>query len=295
MSRFTSPDFLRQAGGKHVRANPPPTVDLAQPSIARLRSFHLKGKDHFESDRELATRADDAAPGFQEIVLGERAFLQRAVRFLVEEAGIRQFLQFGSGLPTPGDPHEIALASEPDVRVVYATDDPMVLTHLRALICDGRTVTAVRGGLTEPGQVLRDDETRRFLDLDQPVGLLVAGVVPHVSDDEDPAGHIATLRSAFAPGSHVVLSHYCRPDPGQYSKDAMRATRLEQVFVEHLGSGWWRGRRAVESLLDGWKILSPGILEVQRWRTLPVAPPIPGTYQMPRRNRRLILGGVGRI
>ncbi|WP_116245045.1 SAM-dependent methyltransferase [Nocardiopsis sp. FIRDI 009] len=294
MSRFTSPPFLRQAGDKHVRAKPPPVVDLAQPSIARLRSFHLKGKDHFEGDRELATRADQAAPGFQEVVLGERAFLQRAVRYLAE-AGVTQFLQFGAGLPAPGDPHEIARESVPDARVVYATDDPMVLTHHRALLRDGRTTTAVHGGLTEPGRVLRDPETRGFLDLDRPVGLLLTGVVPHVSDDEDPAGHIATLRESLAPGSHLVLSHYCRPDRSRYPKDALRADRLEDVFIEGLGSGWWRGHREVEALFDGWEILSPGVLEVQRWHTLPVAPPVPGCYQMPRRNRRLIIGGVGRI
>ncbi|MFV2194771.1 SAM-dependent methyltransferase [Nocardiopsis sp. LOL_012] len=291
MSRFTSPDFLRQAGGKHVRAEPPPVVDLAQPSIARLRSFHLKGKDHFEGDRELATRADQAAPGFQEIVLGEHAFLQRAVRYLTEEVGIRQFLQFGAGLPAPGDPHELV----PEGRVVYATDDPMVLAHHRALLRGGGNTLAVEGGLTEPGRVLRDPETRRFLDLDRPVGLLLSGAVEHVSDDEDPAGHISALREGLAPGSHLALSHYCRPDPEQFPRDALRATRLQDILVEHLGSGWWRSRREIEACFDGWEILSPGVLEVQRWRTLPVAPPVPGCYQMPRRNRRLILGGLARI
>ncbi len=295
MSRFTSPDFLRQAGSKHVRANPPPFVDLARPSLARLHSFHLKGKDHFEVDRDLATRAEQAARGFQDLVLGERAFLQRAVRHLSTDLGIRQFIQFGAGLPAPGDPHEIAHASDPSARVVYATDDPVVLTHHLALLRDGRTTTAVRAHLTQPDRLLRSSETRSLIDLDEPVGLLLTGVVSHTSDADTPAEHIAALRESLAPGSHMVLSHYCRPDATAFPKDASRAEQLERVFLDHLGSGRWRSRKAIEAFFDGWRISEPGLIEVQRWRTLPVAPPVPGCYQMPQRNRRLILGGLGRI
>ncbi|NYH54234.1 hypothetical protein HNR06_003823 [Nocardiopsis arvandica] len=295
MPRFSSPDFLRQAGGKHVRANPPPLLDLAQPSVARLHSFHLKGKDHFEVDRDLAAKAERAAPGFQDLVLGERAFLQRAVRHLSAELGIRQFVQFGAGLPAPGDPHEIARESAPRTRVVYATDDPVVLTHHRALLRSGRATTAVRASLTRPDELLADPGIRDFIDLDEPVGLLLTGAVSHTSDADAPAERIATLRRALAPGSHMVLSHYCRPDPTAFPKDAARAEQLERVFLDRLGSGRWRSRQAIEALFEGWRICEPGVIEVQRWRTLPVAPPVPGCYQMPQRNRRLILGGIGRI
>ncbi|MFD6950623.1 SAM-dependent methyltransferase [Nocardiopsis sp. TSRI0078] len=295
MPRFSSPDFLRQAGGKHVRANPPPLLDLAQPSVARLHSFHLKGKDHFEVDRDLAAKAERAAPGFQDLVLGERAFLQRAVRHLSADLGIRQFIQFGAGLPAPGDPHEIAHESVPGARVVYATDDPVVLTHHRALLRSGRATTAVDASLTRPGQFLRSSGIRGFVDLDEPVGLLLTGAVSHTSDADTPAEHIAVLREALAPGSHMVLSHYCRPDPTVFPKDAARAEQLERVFLDRLGSGRWRSRKAIEAFFEGWEVCEPGVIEVQRWRTLPVAPPVPGCYQMPQRNRRLILGGIGRI
>lgn len=294
MPRFTSPAFLRQAGGKHVRADPPPVVDLAQPSLARLHSFHLKGKDHFEADRELASRAERVAPGFQDLVLGERAFLQRAVRHLSADLGIRQFVQLGAGLPAPGDPHEIAHESLPGARVVYATDDPVVMAHHLALRRDARTTTAVRARLTRPEELLRDPRFRDFIDLDEPVGLLLAGTVSHVSDDDAPAEHITALREALAPGSHMVLSHYCRPDPAAFPKDASRAEHLERVFAHDLGSGRWRSRRSIQALFEGWQVVEPGVIEVQRWHTLPVAPPVPGCYQMPQRNRRLLLGGVGR-
>ncbi|MEU1898272.1 SAM-dependent methyltransferase [Nocardiopsis dassonvillei] len=295
MSRFTSPLFLRQAGGKHVRAHPPPAVDLTRPSVARLHSFHLKGKDHFEADRDLAGRAERAAPGFQDLVLGERAFLQRAVRHLCADLGIRQFIQFGAGLPAPGDPHEIAHESDPRARVVYATDDPVVLTHHLALLRDRRTTTAVRASLTRPDRLLDSSETRSFLDLDEPVGLLLTGAVTHTSDADHPAERIATLRDALAPGSHMVLSHYCRPDSAVFPKDAARAEQLEQVFAERLRSGRWRSRRAILDFFEGWRVAEPGVIEVQRWRTLPVAPPVPGCYQMPQRNRRLLIGGVAGI
>ncbi|MBQ1084238.1 MULTISPECIES: SAM-dependent methyltransferase [unclassified Nocardiopsis] len=294
MSRFTSPDFLRQAGDNHVRAKPPPPVNLARANINRLHSFHLKGKDHFQVDRDLAARAENTAAGFVDLVLGERAFLQRAVRHLSAELGIRQFLQVGAGMPTSGDPHEIAHESFPDTRVVYASHDPVVLAHHLALIRDGRTTTAVRGGLEDVPGLLRDPETS-LLDLDQPVGLLLTGVVSHLGDLDTAARGIAELRGALAPGSHMVLSHYCRPDPVRHPKDAFRAEQLQQLFTDQLGHGYWRAERDIAALFDGWESVPPGLLQAQKWRTLPVAPPIPGSYQMPHRNRQLIIGGMGRV
>ena len=295
MSRFTSPDFLRQAGDKHVRAKPPPPVNLARASIERVHSFHLKGKDHFAVDRELATLAEREAPGFVDVVLGERAFLQRAVRHLSADLGIQQFLQVGAGLPMPGDPHEIAHESHPDARVVYASDDPVVLAHHLALIRDGRTTTAISAGLDHTSRLLHDPESNKLLDLDRPIGLILTGVVSHTSDAAAAARNIAVLRDALAPGSHMVLSHYCRPDPGRHSKDALRAERLQRLFTEKLGHGYWRTEQEITAFFDGWEAVPPGLLRAQKWRTMPVAPPVPGSYQMPHRNRQLIIGGVGRI
>ncbi|MFE9242166.1 SAM-dependent methyltransferase [Nocardiopsis sp. NPDC006938] len=294
MSRFTSPDFLRQAGDNHVRAKPPPPVNLARANINRIRSFHLRGKDHFQVDRDLAAEAERTAAGFVDIVLGERAFLQRAVRHLSADLGIRQFLHVDAGMPAPGDPHEIAHESFRDARVVYASHDPVVLTHHLALTRDGRTTTAVRGGLEDAAGLLRDPEVG-LLDLDQPVGLLLTGVVSHLEDLDAAARGIAELRAAVAPGSHLVLSHYCRPDAARHPKDARRADQLQELFTHRLGHGYWRSEQEIASLFDGWESVPPGLLQAQKWRTLPVAPPIPGSYQMPHRNRQLIIGGMGRL
>ncbi|MFB8763532.1 SAM-dependent methyltransferase [Nocardiopsis alba] len=295
MSRFTSPDFLRQAGDNHVRAEPPPLVNLTRADITRLRSFHLKGKDHFEVDREFAARADRIVPGFVDLVLGERAFLQRAVRHLVTDLGITQFLQVGAGLPAPGDPHEIVRETTSEGRVVYATSDPVVLTHHLALIRDGRTTTALKAELGRPEGLLEDREVHDFLDLDRPVGLLLTGVVSHTPDAAAAARSIAALRDRLAPGSHMVLSHYCRPDPVRYRKDALRAEQLQELFLGDLGHGHWRTEEEISAFFDGWEAVPPGLLQTQKWRTMPVAPPVYGSYQMPHRNRRLIIGGVGRI
>ena len=289
MSRFTSPDFLRQAGTRQERTSPPPAVDLARPSLARLHSFYLKGKDHFEVDRDLAVAAEQVAPGFQDLVLGERAFLQRAVRHLHREVGIDQFIQFGAGLPAPGDPHEIL----PRSRVVYVTDDLMVLAHRRALVRENRAA-AVAGSPTGPADLLADPVLESHIDLSRPVGVLMTGTLSHVADVDTPAAHMAALRGLLPPGSHLVFSHYHRPDPAVFPKDAHRAEQLQNVFRLHLGSGYWRTREEILGLLDGWEVLSPGLLEVQRWRTLPVAPPVPGSYQMPQRNRRLLYGAAAR-
>ena len=295
MSRFTSPDFLRQAGENHVRAKPPPPVNLTRAGVSRLHSFHLKGKDHFEVDREFAAQADEVAPGFVDLVLGERAFLQRAVRHMATDLGITQFLHVGAGLPAPGDPHQIAQEVSPEARVVYATSDPVVLTHHRALTRDGRTTTAVPAGLENPARLLHDPESSGFLTLARPVGLLLTGVVSHTPNAEAAARNIATLRDALAPGSHMVLSHYCRPDPVRHPKDARRAEQLEQLFLQRIGHGHWRTEEQITAFFDGWESVPPGLLQAQKWRTMPVAPPVPGSYQMPHRNRRLIIGGMGRI
>ncbi|MBE2997471.1 SAM-dependent methyltransferase [Nocardiopsis sp. HNM0947] len=295
MSRFTSPDFLKATGGNRTRAEPPPLVDLSRPTLARLTSFQLGGKDHFDVDRELALRADRAAHGFKDLVEGERAFLQRAVRHLAREHGIDQFLQFGAGLPTPGDPHQIALEHVPGARVLYASDDPAVVAHNRAMLTDGETTTVVHGSPARPEELLRDPELRRFLDLERPVGLLLSGALSHVHDSDDPAGCTAALREALAPGSHLVLSHFCRPDPGSHPRDALRAQQLERTFLDQLGTGRWRTRAEIEGFFDGWRLREPGLIDVQYWRPLPSSPPVHGSYQMPARNRRLLVGGVASL
>lgn len=292
MSRFTSPDFLRQAGEKHTRTQPPPSIDLTHPSIARLYSFYLGGKDHFQVDRDMAARAENVAPGVADLALGNRAFVQRAVRYLSREQGIGQFLDMGVGLPVDGPVHEVAHENAPDARVVYVTDDPVVLAHTRALLCDGTTTTAVDASLREPAKVIGNAETRKFIDFDQPVGLLMGGTVQHLADDTEPGRLIAELRDALAPGSFLVLSHYCRPSPARFPKDALRAEQLERLFHEEVGAGRWRDFEEIEAYFDGWDLDPPGLIPLQWWRTMPVAPRLPGCYQMPKRNRQLVLGGV---
>jgi hypothetical protein len=179
----------------------PPGIDVSKPSIARVYDFMVGGKDHFGIDRMAAERAMEIMPDAQEAGRACRAFLRRAVRYLSAEAGIRQFLDIGSGLPTATNVHQVAHEVDPEARVVYVDNDPMVLAHGRALLADERTTTVINADLRAPEEILRHQVTRDYLNFDEPVGLLLLSILHHLHDDEDPGGIAATLRAAMPVGS----------------------------------------------------------------------------------------------
>ncbi|MCF6467788.1 SAM-dependent methyltransferase [Nonomuraea sp. MG754425] len=246
----------------------PPGIDPTRPSIARVYDYFLGGKDNFEADRKVAEEALKIAPDAREAGRANRAFLRRAVRHMVAEAGIRQFLDVGSGLPTQGNVHEIAQAIAPEARVVYVDNDPIVLAHGRALLATNDVTTVVPGDVRRPADILEHPEVLRSLDLSRPLGLLFVSVLHHVNDDEDPDGVMARFRSVLAPGSHLAIVHF--HDPGDEHPEASKiAVEAERNFNENLGTGRWRTRAEIASYFGDLELVEPGLVPLAEWRSEP--------------------------
>jgi SAM-dependent methyltransferase len=246
----------------------PPGVDITRPSIARVYDYMLGGKDNFAVDRQAAEAALSITPDGPQAARANRGFLGRVVRHLAADAGIRQFLDVGSGLPTQGNVHQIAHRVDPDIRVVYVDSDPMVLAHGRALLENNDTTTVVNADLHEPPSILEHPDVRAAIDFGQPVGLLILGILHHFADDEDPAGAAAALYRALAPGSYVAISHF--QDPGEAHPEASRkALEVERVFNQTLGTGRWRRHDEIVGYLDGLELLEPGVVPLSQWRPDP--------------------------
>jgi SAM-dependent methyltransferase len=200
-------------------------VDITKPSVARVYDCYLGGKDNFAVDRAVVENTRQVFPADWDAARGgldNRAFLRRVVRHLVIEGGIRQFIDFGSGLPTQGNVHEIAQDIAPQTRVVYVDNDPIVLVHARALLGNTETTQVITADLRRPAEVLDDIAGRDFVDLSRPIGLLLFAIVHHINDEDDPGGIAAQLRSAMVPGSYLAVSHFCNPGAAYPEEDLQR-------------------------------------------------------------------------
>jgi hypothetical protein len=243
----------------------PPGVDITRPSVARVYDFMLGGKDNFAIDRQVGQMALQITPDGPEAARANRSFLRRVVRFLTAEAGIKQFLDLGSGLPTQGNVHQIATAVDPTARVVYVDNDPMVLAHGRALLTQADTTTVIQADIRSPRAVLDNPDVRDFIDFTQPVGLLLLAILHHLGDDEDPAGVARQYHDALPAGSYIAISHF--HDPGEAHPDASgKARAVEKIFNETLGTGRWRTHDEILAYVDGLELLEPGIVPLPEWR-----------------------------
>ncbi|MEU7868772.1 SAM-dependent methyltransferase [Dactylosporangium sp. NPDC049140] len=237
-------------------------IDTSVPHPARRYSYWLGGKDHFAADRASGDAIAAAFPAVVELARANRAFLRRAVR-TVAEAGVRQFLDIGTGLPAPDNTHEVAQAVAPESRVVYVDNDPIVMMHAQALLVGdprGRT-NYIEADVRDPEAILRRPELSETLDLDRPVGLQLVALLHFVHDDEQVEGIVRTLVDALAPGSHVVLSHGTMD-----FSDAGGIAAYEQMFAAGGTDVRARTRATLERYLRGLDILEPGIVPVADWR-----------------------------
>ncbi|THV27354.1 SAM-dependent methyltransferase [Glycomyces paridis] len=233
-------------------------MDANVPSTARVYDAILGGRDHFKVDREAAEIFMRALPQVGEAARLNRAALMRGVRYMVGRAGIDQLIDIGCGLPTMENTHETAQKIDPDVRVVYVDNDPMVLSHGRALLADDRTTIVVTADLRDPESVLTNPDVRTLLDFDRPVGLVLTGMLMQVADAEDPDGILATLMAPLASGSHLFITTW--PDTGDPAQAA-----LSRACLETLGNGWIRTLDAVERHFQGMPLVAPGLEFVPRW------------------------------
>jgi trans-aconitate methyltransferase len=238
-----------------------PPFDVSVAHIARVQDHWLGGKDNFPPDREAAEEAIEALPDMVASVRNTRAFLSRAVRHLAGEAGIRQFLDIGTGIPTANNTHEVAQAVAPESRIVYVDNDPIVLAHARALLTSSST-----GATAYIDADIRDADTilaraGELLDLSRPVALMLVAVLQYVPDEASPYDLVRGYLDALAPGSHLVISHPANDI--QATKMADMATRLNRLMAQKITI---RGRAQVEEFCAGLDLLEPGLVRAPEWR-----------------------------
>jgi hypothetical protein len=238
--------------------------DASKPHVARVYDYLLGGKDNFAADRAVGDRILQSIPAVQIGTRAQRDVLGRVVRYLVGEVGLRQLLDIGSGLPTADNVHEIAQRIDPATRVVYLDNDPIVLSHARALLADNNSTFVADGDLRDPAALLARPEVREHLDWDQPIGLLMCGILHYVLDEERPAEVVATLYDALPPGSYVFIHHLLATD------DPAAATLQEQMRAG-MGRAQFRTMDQVRALFDGLELVDPGLVIVPDWRPEPLA------------------------
>ena len=241
----------------------PPEINTGVAHSARVYDYWLGGKDNFAADRAVGDAIVAAIPSVPLLARDNRAFLGRAVRYLAMEAGIRQFLDIGTGIPTASNTHEVAQAVAPDSRVVYVDNDPIVLAHARALMTSkpaGATVF-LQADLREPERILAEPALRGTLDLDRPVALLLIAVLHFFSNDENPQGIVSALVDALPSGSYLAITNLTADfmDPEQAAKAAQAGQQGGIAYVP-------RSEAEVTAFFSGLDLVDPGVVPMQAWR-----------------------------
>jgi hypothetical protein len=252
---------------RRATARPParpfiPGFDTRVAHPARIYDYWLGGKEHFEADRIAGEQTIAAWPSIRASARANRAFLARAVRYLAGQAGIRQFLDLGTGLPTVNNTHEVAQSVAPQSRIVYVDNDPLVLSHARALLASGpHGATAyIDADVRDTGQILQ--QAAATLDLTRPVAVMLLAILHYIPDPGEARQIVTDMAAAVPPGSYITISH-CADDiePDQMAE---LIRRLNEHLAEAIHVG--RSRAAVTRFFDGLDLLEPGVVKVTQWR-----------------------------
>jgi len=244
-------------------SDPTAEIDSAKPHSARMYDYFLGGKNHFAADREAAAEVLRNSPSVRVAARENRAFLGRAVRYLAAEAGIRQFLDIGTGLPTTNNVHQVAQTAAPSSRVVYTDYDPLVLAHAWALLTsapEGRTAY-IQADLRNPEAIVSDPTTREVLDFGQPIGLVLVAILHFVQDSAQPGQIIATLLDALPSGSYLVASHLTTEHDPAATAAGQRAMQRAGIAMQKRDSDVF-----AELAFRGLELVPPGVVLVSEWR-----------------------------
>ncbi|WP_405063915.1 SAM-dependent methyltransferase [Kribbella sp. NBC_01505] len=251
---------------------PFPGFDVTKPSIARTYDYLLGGKDNFAVDRAFGDKFIKELPGSRDIPIDNRGVLVRAIREIVSTSPVRQFIDLGSGLPSADNVHQVAQRIDPDAKIVYVDNDPIVLAHGRAMLAENENTVVIQADLREPKSIFEAEATRALIDFEEPVAIIFSATLHHVNDDEDPAGLVRFWADRIASGSHVFISHF-------RSENDPRSQELEQVLQGSLGRGRWRTDDEILALFgEGFTVQEPGLVAAAEWRN-PKAPEDLREYQ----------------
>lgn len=274
---------------------PAPSIDdSVLPSTARIYDYLLGGHENYRVDREAAKRMVAAVPDSPTAVRSNRAFLYRAVRFLAGEAGISQFLDIGSGLPTQLNVHEVALGVNPNAHVVYVDYDPLVRAFGNALLASEDSVQFTQRDLRSPDEIFTDPAVRDTIDFDRPVAVLLIAMLQFIDKGENPDGIVAQLRDALPSGSYIAISHVV---------DNPRTRAITEIQRRSNTHAWTpRAQAHILRLFDGLEIVEPGLSIACRWRPDPDAPMLPLPDDLPilhnpdgtEQDVDWLLAGIGR-
>ena len=251
-------DWLDDAGSGTPES---PTFDTSVAHIARVYDYWLGGKDNYAADRAAGDAALQAYPDLASSVRVNRAFLARVVRYLTAEAGIRQFLDIGTGIPTSNNTHEVAQSVAQDSRVAYVDNDPIVLSHARALLTSNPkgATDYIDADLRDTDRILA--EAARTLDFTRPVAIMLIAILHLIGDEDDPAAIVARLLDAVPPGSYLAISHVASDIEPE--KMAEMRERLNRMVSQ---KGTYRTQAEVSSFFSGLELVPPGVVRIQEWR-----------------------------
>ena len=262
------------------------SIDATVPTAARMYDHYLGGKDNYAADRAACEELDKVVPSTRVLALNNRRFLQRVVRTLTQEYGIRQYLDHGSGLPTQNNVHQVAQSIDPSAHVVYVDNDPMVLVHGRALLEQNERTAVIHADMRETEAIFTHADTERLIDFSQPVAVLFNSVFHCIPDSETdgPPAVVRRVAERLAPGSFLVMCQLVSEDP--------EVREFVTNFMDQATQGHWgrvRQEKDMAALFDGLEILDPGLVEVSTWR--------PDTEVAPRQLTQewIEYGGVARL
>jgi hypothetical protein len=262
-----APTAMDDAPTQHpaAEATGRPAFDVTVANQARIYDYYLGGKDNYEADRAAVDAILKVAPGFAFSARANRAFLGRAVRYLAAEAGIRQFLDIGTGIPTAGNTHQVAQAAAPESRVVYVDYDPIVLTHARALLASHKTGATeyIDADLRDTVTIL--DRAAELLDFTRPVAVTLLLILHVIPDSDDPHAIVARLMDALPSGSYLAISHLGADLLDHDTTQSFNNITRDQSQQQYIG----RTREEIARFFTGLDLIDPGVVRVEQWHPDP--------------------------